>query len=149
MKRFTKQNLHNQVDTQKTDQISPHATQGGGKLIVLGLSLSLLSGCSYFQPYKAPLTQGNVMTQEAVSSLQIGLDKNQVRELLGPPLGKDPFNPNNWEYIFYSENTELHSDSAKHLVIHFDQDEMLESWAMRDKTIKLKQNNSFLGLGLF
>ncbi len=149
MKRFSKQNLHNRVNAQKTDQTISRTTRGGGELMVLGLTLSLLSGCSYFQPYKAPLTQGNVMTKEAVSSLQIGLDKNQVRELLGPPLGKDPFNPNNWEYIFYSKNTDLHSDSEKHLVIHFDQDEMLGSWAMRDKTITLKQDNSFLGLGLF
>ncbi len=89
------------------------------------------------------------MTQEAVASLQEGLSKKQVRELLGPPLGKNPFNPNQWEYIFYSTNTELHTDSAKHLVVYFDQDEMLDHWKKRDKTIQLKEDNSFLGLGIF
>ncbi len=118
-------------------------------IIGLSLSLTLLSGCSALQPYKAPLTQGNVMTQDAINSLQEGLDKQQVRELLGPPFGKDPFNPNHWEYIFYSQNTDLHANSIKHIVIEFDQDEMLKSWAIRNKTITLKQDNSFLGLGFF
>ncbi|VAW46681.1 Outer membrane beta-barrel assembly protein BamE [hydrothermal vent metagenome] len=111
--------------------------------------MALLSGCSYFQPYKTPLTQGNVMTQEAIASLQEGLSKKQVRELLGPPLGQDPFNPNHWEYIFYSANTDLHSDSAKHLVVYFDRDDMLESWKTRQKTIQLKEDKSFFGLGVF
>ncbi len=89
------------------------------------------------------------MTQEAVASLQEGLSKKQVRELLGPPLGQDPFNPNYWEYVFYSTNTDLHRDSTKHLVVYFDQDEMLESWKMRSKSIQLKEDKSFLGLGVF
>ncbi|VAW46105.1 hypothetical protein MNBD_GAMMA03-748 [hydrothermal vent metagenome] len=89
------------------------------------------------------------MTQEAIVSLQEGLSKKQVRELLGPPLGQNPFNPNYWEYIFYSAHTDLHADSARHLIVQFDQDEMLESWKIRNKTIHLKENNSFLGLGAF
>ncbi len=149
MKQFTQPSLPNQVNVTHSGQKNPYKKQGGGKLIALGLSLVLLSGCSFFQPYKAPLTQGNVMTQEAIASLQVGLDKNQVRELLGPPLGKDPFNPNHWEYIFYSANTDLHSDSARHLVILFDEDNMLKSWEKRTKTITLKEDNSFLGLGFF
>ncbi len=115
-------------------------------IIALGLSATLLGGCSYFQPYKPPLTQGNVMTQEAVASLQEGLNKNQVRELLGPPQGEHPFNPNHWEYVFYSANTDTHNDSVKHIVIQFDQDEMLKSWHIKDKTIHLKEDNRFLGI---
>jgi len=142
MQPFTKHSLKTLINTgyiTQTIQQSKH-------LVAAGLSIVLLTGCSYFQPYKAPLTQGNVMTQEAVASLQEGLSKKQVRELLGPPLGKDPFNPNHWEYIFYSANTDLHAGSAKHLVVYFDQDEMLEYWKMRDKTIQLKEDNRFLGI---
>mgnify|MGYP001952617660 CR=1 FL=1 len=142
MKLFMKHSLKTLVNIRHFSKITQQSTL----LATLGLSAVLLSGCSYFQPYKAPLTQGNVMTQEAVNSLQEGLSKKQVRELLGPPLGQNPFNPNYWEYIFYSANTDLHADSERHLIVQFDQDEMLESWKMRDKTIILKEDNSFLGL---
>ncbi|MCF6299198.1 MAG: outer membrane protein assembly factor BamE [Thiomicrorhabdus sp.] len=142
MQPFTKRSLKTPVNAGYLHKTSLHSK----RIITIGLSIVLLSGCSYFQPYKAPLTQGNVMTQEAVSSLQEGLSKKQVRELLGPPLGQDPFNPNHWEYIFYSANTDLHAGSTKHLVVYFDQDEMLENWKMRDKTILLEEDHRFLGI---
>ncbi len=115
----------------------------------LALSVSMLSGCSYLEPYKAPLTQGNVMTQESVSLLQEGLTKGQVRELLGPPQGQNAFNPNHWEYIFYSSNTELHAESARHLTINFDESEMLKDWQASPANIELKQDDSWLGLDWF
>jgi outer membrane protein assembly factor BamE len=123
------------------------------KIKLLGLSLalsaSLLSGCSYLEPYKAPLTQGNVMTEESVSHIQEGLTKGQVRELLGPPQGKNPFNPNHWEYIFYSSNSTLHTDSARHLIINFDEDEMIKDWKSLPANVTLNQDDSWLGLDWF
>lgn len=120
-----------------------------GLSIMLVFSTVLLSGCSYFQPYKAPLIQGNVMTQEAVASLQEGLNKNQVRELLGPPFAQHPFKPNHWEYIFYSANTEMHAHSEKHLIIQFDKDQMLTSWKIQENPITIQDDDSFLGLDFF
>jgi outer membrane protein assembly factor BamE len=115
----------------------------------LALSASLLSGCSYLEPYKAPLTQGNVMTEESISHIQEGLTKGQVRELIGPPQGKNPFNPNHWEYVFYSSNSTLHTDSASHLIINFDEDEMIKDWKALPTTVALKQDDSWLGLDWF
>jgi outer membrane protein assembly factor BamE len=121
------------------------------KMLGLSLALSacLLSGCSYLEPYKAPLTQGNVMTEESVSHIQEGLTKGQVRELLGPPQGKNPFNPNHWEYIFYSSNSTLHTDSARHLIINFDEDEMIKDWKSLPANVTLNQDDSWLGLDWF
>ncbi len=115
----------------------------------LALSVCLLSGCSYLAPYKAPLTQGNVMTEESVSHIQEGLTKEQVRELIGPPQGRDPFNPNHWEYVFYSSNTTLHTDSTKHLVINFDEDGMIKDWKALPTNVTLNHDDSWLGLDWF
>ncbi|WP_233993137.1 outer membrane protein assembly factor BamE [Thiomicrorhabdus sp. Milos-T2] len=120
-------------------------------LFLAGLfSLSLLSGCSYLAPYKAPLTQGNIMTQESVNLLQEGLTKGQVRELLGPPMGQDTFNPKHWDYLYYTtaENSET-KILAKHLVINFDNDDLLDSWKTSNDNVQLKKDNSWLGLGWF
>lgn len=113
-------------------------------------SLSLLSGCSYIEPYKAPLTQGNIMTGESVSLLQEGLTQEQVRELLGPPMGQDTFNPKHWEYLYYTtaENSQT-KNLAKHLVLKFDNDNLLSSWTSSDEKVQLRQDKSWLGLGWF
>ena len=113
------------------------------------LGVATLPGCSYLEPYKPSLTQGNVMKPEAVQYLQAGLTKQQVRELLGPPLGKNPFQPNHWEYAFYSTNENLHQDSAKHIVLKFDQDQMLKHWQVSDSKVELNKDDSWLGLGWF
>ncbi len=89
------------------------------------------------------------MTEESVSLIQEGLTKGQVRELLGPPQGQDPFNPNHWEYIFYSSNTTLHTNSNRHLVIKFDDDEMIKEWENLPSKIRLKKDDSWLGLDWF
>lgn len=120
-------------------------------LLLAGLfSLSLLSGCSYLEPYKAPLTQGNIMTQESVSLLQEGLTKGQVRELLGPPMGQDTFNPKHWDYVYYTtaENSKT-KKLAKHLVLNFDNDDLLDNWKSNNEKIQLKEDSSWLGLGWF
>lgn len=89
------------------------------------------------------------MTQESVSYLQPGLTKGQVRELLGPPMGKNPFRPNHWEYIFYSSNTTVHPNDQQYIVINFDQDEMLKDWQSQPANVALKKEDSWLGLGWF
>lgn len=114
------------------------------------LSVGLLSGCSYLEPYKAPLTQGNVMTKESLTLLQEGLTQSQVRELLGPPMGQNPFNPSHWEYVYYSSITNSQSDkNAVHVVLKFDNDKLLNSWKEQAETVALEEDDSFLGLGWF
>ena len=120
-------------------------------LLLAGLfSLGLLSGCSYLEPYKAPLTQGNVMTKESLTLLQEGLTQSQVRELLGPPMGENPFNPFHWEYIFYSSNSNSESkNKAVHVVLEFDKNKLLNNWQEQEQSVTLKEDDSFLGLGWF
>ena len=132
--------------TEKARQNSSISGLSRALILSLGLSSLMLSGCSYLAPYKTPLTQGNVMKQEAIDSLQEGLNKDQVRLLLGPPLAQHPFQPNHWEYVFYTNNPDLHSDSAKHLVIQFDEDQLLKAWAMRDEEVEIEQDKPWLGL---
>lgn len=120
-------------------------------LILAGiLSVGLLSGCSYLEPYKAPLTQGNVMTKESLTLLQEGLTQSQVRELLGPPMGQNPFNSSHWEYVYYSSLTNSQTNkNAVHVVLKFDNEKLLNSWKEQAETVALEENDSFLGLGWF
>ena len=121
----------------------------GRTITAMTLTVFTLSGCSYLEPYKAPIYQGNVMTTESVNLLQEGLSKNQVRELLGPPHGENPFNPNHWEYTYYlSIQDEKNQALNRHLVINFDKDGFIKNWQENKAANTLKKDN-FLGFDWF
>lgn len=70
------------------------------KLLIIALlfsSLALSSGCVY----RTSIAQGNLIEQEDLDQVEIGMTRNQVRFLLGTPMIDDPFHKNRWDYIYY------------------------------------------------
>lgn len=55
------------------------------------------SGCVY----KANLSQGNVIKQEDLDQVEVGMTRSQVRFLLGTPMVDDPFHKERWDYIYF------------------------------------------------
>jgi outer membrane protein assembly factor BamE len=51
-------------------------------------------------PYRVEVVQGNVVTQEQVARVKIGMSRAQVRDILGSPLLADVFHADRWDYIF-------------------------------------------------
>jgi len=81
------------------------------RLFVLApIAALLLAGCASLQssdsllglitPYKVEVVQGNVLTKEQVDAIKPGMNRNQVRDILGSPLLTDPFHADRWDYIF-------------------------------------------------
>lgn len=69
-------------------------------LIAALLALASLPACSYLQPYRIEIVQGNVVTQEMIAQIQPGLGRTQVRDILGSPLLTDIFHKDRWDYVF-------------------------------------------------
>ncbi|MDG6778238.1 outer membrane protein assembly factor BamE [Thiomicrorhabdus sp. zzn3] len=109
-------------------------------ILAIGFSAAILSGCSWLEPYKATLTQGTIIPPESIELLQEGLTKDQARQLFGPPLGEDPFNPNHWDYAFYTTDDSFHPNAIKRLSITFDKDNMIKSWTISDKPIEIQRD---------
>ena len=63
------------------------------------LLIFLISSCSSFSFYKAPVTQGNIFEEEDIEKLQVGQSMDQVQFILGSPMIKDPFHSNRWDYL--------------------------------------------------
>ena len=61
------------------------------------VALALSSGCVY----RANIAQGNLIKEEDLAQLEIGMTKNQVRFLLGTPMIDDPFHADRWDYVYY------------------------------------------------
>lgn len=51
--------------------------------------------------YQANLSQGNVIKQDDLDQVEVGMTRGQVRFLLGTPLIDDPFHEERWDYIYY------------------------------------------------
>lgn len=67
--------------------------------------LALLALAACIQPYKVDVRQGNRVTEEMVRLLEPGMDKSQVRFVLGAPLITDPFHQDRWDYVYlYKEH---------------------------------------------
>ena len=59
--------------------------------------LTLGGGCVY----QAALSQGNLLDQEDIDQVEVGMTRNQVRFLLGTPMIDDPFHENRWDYVYF------------------------------------------------
>ena len=65
---------------------------------------AVVAGCSSDKwgfPYKAPVQQGNWITQEQVSLLQPGMTREQVRFALGSPTLTSVLHADRWDYPYY------------------------------------------------
>jgi outer membrane protein assembly factor BamE len=70
------------------------------KIIILSAFVIALSGgCAH----KPEIQQGNVVTEEQLQNVQVGMQPRQVVFLLGTPLLRDPFHENRWDYYYRLE----------------------------------------------
>lgn len=71
------------------------------KSILVICALFSLSACSLFpEPYKVPVSQGNIVTKDQLSQLKVGMTQSQVIYLLGTPMVRDTFKPDSWHYLY-------------------------------------------------
>ncbi len=79
---------------------------------VAGLGMGVaLAGCHVgnLSVYKIDVQQGNILTQDEVKQLHVGMTPDQVRFLLGSPLVVDTFHPERWDYAYsYRPGTYAH-----------------------------------------
>ncbi len=55
----------------------------------------------FLQPYRAPVTQGNLVTSDMVAQLAQGMSVAQVQYILGLPVLRDQFHPTRWDYVYF------------------------------------------------
>ena len=91
--------------------------------------LLLLSGCSWVQfpsIHKVSVQQGNIVSQDMVDKLQVGMSKTQVQYILGSPLLMDTFNPTRWDY-YYTRVDAKSNKTKQQLTLRFSKDNTLLS----------------------
>jgi outer membrane protein assembly factor BamE len=53
-----------------------------------------------FNPYRPDIMQGNFVSKEQLESIRPGMNRDQVKQILGTPLIKDYFHKDRWDYAF-------------------------------------------------
>ncbi len=66
------------------------------KLLISMLCIASLGGCAY----RIDVQQGNVIEDDAVRQLRPGMNRRQVRFLMGTPLVHDVFHDDRWDYVY-------------------------------------------------
>ena len=76
--------------------------------LAVGCLLTGLVGCGsnfgFPGVYRINVEQGNVVTEEMVEQLRPGLNRRQVRYIMGTPLIEDSFHEDRWDYRYMLRN---------------------------------------------
>ena len=94
------------------------------RISYISLILICLSGCGvvgFPGVYKINVEQGNIVTQEMVDQLKPGMNRRQVRFILGTPLLEDSFNQSRWDYTYITRNGQT-VISEQQLTVFFEGD---------------------------
>jgi outer membrane protein assembly factor BamE len=91
-------------------------------LVLLLISLIFSAGCVY----RANISQGNLIKQEDLDQVEIGMTRNQVRFLLGTPMIDDPFHVDRWDYIYYLRVGREDAGFKRWVTVLFEDGEVIE-----------------------
>lgn len=95
------------------------------KIILIAVIFSALvaaSGCVYRQS----ISQGNLIEQEDLDQVEVGMTRNQVRFLLGTPMIDDPFHRDRWDYVYYLKVGREDASFKRWISIFFEDDVVAE-----------------------
>ena len=106
------------------------------RALPLGLALAALLGAAGCQsvlqnsnsflgvitPYRVEVVQGNVITSEQAQLIKPGMNRAQVRDVLGTPLVADAFHAERWDYVFTIRRPGADSQS-RHVMVQFSGDQ--------------------------
>ncbi len=91
-------------------------------LIPALLIAGLLAGCVY----RAPISQGNLIKQEDLDQVEVGMTMSQVRFLLGSPMVDDPFSRARWDYVYYLKIGRKDAVAKRWVSIYFADEKVAE-----------------------
>ena len=79
-----------------------------------------------FRPYVPDIVQGNFISSEQYAKLQVGMSREQVRQILGTPLLASYFHANRWDYIFEFKRAGQPIGKDRHVTVFFDGDKVVK-----------------------
>ena len=88
--------------------------------------LLLIFSCSLPRVYEVVVSQGNLIDEDMMEKLEVGMTESQVKYVLGSPLIADTFTPNRWDY--YTSVTQGNKKFTEKKITLYFEDKKLVSW---------------------
>ena len=79
---------------------------------------------SIFRPYVPDTIQGNFISSEQYAKLELGMSREQVRQILGTPLLASYFHANRWDYVFEFKRLGEKISKERRVTVFFDGDKV-------------------------
>jgi len=97
------------------------------KSSVISACIIVLSACASWLPdaHRLDLQQGNTVKLEQLEAIELGMNKAEVRKIVGSPMLSDPFHEQRWDYIYrFIPNKGFERKSL--LTLYFKDDVLIE-----------------------
>jgi len=88
--------------------------------------LLLIFSCSLPRVYEVVVSQGNLIDEDMMEKLEVGMTESQVKYVLGSPLIADTFTPNRWDY--YTSVAQGNKKFTEKKITLYFEDKKLVSW---------------------
>ena len=96
------------------------------KALTLIMTSILLANCSIPRIFQVVVSQGNLVDQEMLDKLEIGMTESQVKFVMGTPLISDTFYPERWDY--FTSVTQGESSYTNQKITLFFENNQLIRW---------------------
>jgi outer membrane protein assembly factor BamE len=108
-----------------------------GKWVVLAFALVGLTACKsmttfsedsksklgkVLKPYRPDMVQGNFISKEQLERLKLGMDREEVKVVLGTPLITSVMHPNRWDYVFAFKRGDTQLVEQRQVTLVFEKD---------------------------
>ena len=72
--------------------------------------------------YRIDIQQGNLLDEEDINQVDLGMTRSQVQFLLGTPMVADSFHRDRWDYAYYFRRGRSRDADRRWIVVYFQND---------------------------
>jgi outer membrane protein assembly factor BamE len=72
--------------------------------------------------YRIDIQQGNLLDDEDIAQVDLGMTRSQVQFLLGTPMIADSFHRDRWDYAYYFRRGRSPNPIQRWFIVYFDND---------------------------
>ena len=85
---------------------------------LLAVAALALAACVY----RIDIQQGNLLDEEDINQVDLGMTRSQVQFLLGTPMVSDSFHRDRWDYAYYYRRGRSPDADRRWVVVYFEND---------------------------